>query len=145
MKKLICMVILVSMAVFSAAPVCAAAEAAQQAGTQGVITPQFTYISLLIPGLSINSSGKATCQGFASAYDSSHTTRLTVELQKFSAGGWSTIKSWYASATGISIAGIEENYYVVHGTYRVCATAKIYNAFGTLLESKSLYSDTVIY
>lgn len=48
MKKLICMVILVSMAVFSAAPVCVAAEAAHS-GTQGVITPQFTYISLLIP------------------------------------------------------------------------------------------------
>ena len=77
--------------------------------------------------------------GFASAYDSSHTTRLTVQLQKSSVGGWSTIKSWSASATGTSIAGLEENYYVVHGTYRVCATAKVYSASGALLESKSAY------
>ncbi|MEN6327567.1 MAG: hypothetical protein ABFD18_15355 [Syntrophomonas sp.] len=83
--------------------------------------------------------------GLASAYDSSHTTRLTVGLQKSTGSGWSTIKSWSASATGISIAAVEENYYVVYGTYRVCATARIYNSSGTLLESKSLYSDTVVY
>jgi len=145
MKKFVCMGILVLMTVFTAVPAYAAAEVVQHAETQGVITPQYTYISLLSTGLSINSSGKATCQGFASAYDDSHTTRLTVELQKSSTSGWSTIKSWSASSTGISIAGIEENYYVVSGTYRVCATAKVYNASGTLLENKSAYSNTVTY
>lgn len=145
MKRLVCLGILVLTVVFFAVPAYAAAEVVQNTGTQGVITPQYTYISLLSPGLSINSSGKANCQGFASAYDDSHTTRLTVELQKSSASGWSTIKSWSASATGTSIAGIEENYYVVSGTYRVCATAKIYNASGTLLENKSAYSNTVTY
>ncbi|MDD2300010.1 MAG: hypothetical protein PHU69_10270 [Fermentimonas sp.] len=144
MKKFICMGILVFMAVFAVVPAYAA-DGTKNTGTQGVITPQFTYISLLSPGLSINSSGKATCTGLASAYDSSHTTRLTVELQKSTSSGWSTIKSWSASATGVSIAAVEENYYVVYGTYRVCATAKIYNASGTLLESKSLYSNTVTY
>jgi hypothetical protein len=66
-------------------------------------------------------------------------------LQKSSAGSWSTIKSWSALAIGTYLARIEEDYYVVHGTYRVCANAKVYNASGTLLENKSLYSDTVIY
>lgn len=145
MKKSVCMWIIVLMAVFSALPAYAVAEAVQDAGTQSVIKPQYTYISNLTAGLSINSLGKATCGGLASAYDASHTTKLTFELQKSSASGWSTIKSWPASATGISLARVEENYYVVHGTYRVRATAKVYNASGTLLESKSTYSNTVTY
>ncbi|TEB04878.1 hypothetical protein Psch_03640 [Pelotomaculum schinkii] len=45
----------------------------------------------------------------------------------------------------VLMTDVSEDYYVVHGTYRVCATAKVYNASGTLLENKSLYSDTVIY
>ncbi|MFA7077277.1 MAG: hypothetical protein WC147_02535 [Syntrophomonas sp.] len=144
MKKFICVGILVLMTVFAAVPAYAA-DGTKNTGTQRVMSPQFTYISLLSPGLVINSSGRATCMGLASAYDSSHTTWLTVELQKSTGSGWSTIKSWSASATGVSIASVEENYYVVYGTYRVCATAKIYNASGILLESKSLYSDMVIY
>jgi hypothetical protein len=142
-KKFVCIGILVFMAVFLTVP--AYADSTQNVEAQGVITPQFTYISVLTPGLSIDSLGTATCVGLASAYNSSHTTRLTVELQKSGAGGWSTIKSWSASSTGISLAKIEEDYYVVRGTYRVCATAKVYNASGTLLESQSLYSDTVLY
>ncbi len=144
MKKFICMGILIFMTVFAAVPAYAA-DGAENAGTQGVITPQFTYISLLSPGLSINSSGRATCMGLASAYDSSHTTWLTVELQKSTGSSWSTIKSWSASSTGTSVATVYADYYVVYGTYRVCATAEVYNAYGTLLESKSLYSNTVTY
>lgn len=144
MKKFISMSILAFMTLFLAVPAYAA-NGTPNAGIQEVITPQYTYISTLIPGLSIDSSGKATCSGMASAYNSSHTTRLTVELQKSNAGGWSTIKSWSASSTGTYVADVHEDYYVVRGTYRVCATAKVYNASGTLLESQSLYSDTVIY
>ncbi|MGI6650037.1 MAG: hypothetical protein ACOX5W_13635 [Bacillota bacterium] len=143
MKKFICLGILVLMTVVCVVPACAAGETTNR--TQGVITPQWTYISLLSPGLSINSLGKATCMGLASAYDSSHTTRLTVELQKSAGSSWNTIKTWSASSTGVSIATVEESYYVVNGTYRVCATAKVYNASGNLLESQSLYSSTVIY
>ena len=76
MKKFVCMSLLVLMTVVAAAVPAYAADGTDNAGTQGVITPQFTYISLLSPGLSINSSGKATCMGLASAYDSSHTTIL---------------------------------------------------------------------
>ncbi len=143
MKSIICWGIIILM-VFIATPVYAA-DLIENPGEPGVITPKFTYISWLSSGLSINSWGKATCLGSASAYDSSHTTNLTVKLQKSNAGGWSTTKSWSASSTGTSLAKVEENYYVAHGTYRVCATAKVYNSSGTLLESKSVYSNTVTY
>ncbi len=144
MKKIICIWLLVLMAGFSTVPAYAA-DGTENSGAQGVITPRFTYISLLSSGLTINSSGKATCVGLASAYDSSHTTILTVDLQKFAGSGWSTIKSWSASSNGTSVAVVEKDYYVVYGTYRVCATAEVYNASNILLERKSLYSDTVIY
>jgi len=144
LKKFICLGIIVFLAVFLIVPAYAA-DGTENKESQGLSSPQFTYISLLSSGLSINSSGKATCAGLASAYNSSHTTKLTVELQKSSGSGWSTIKSWSASATGTSIADIEESYYVVRGTYRVCATAKVYNASNVLLETQLLYSDTETY
>ncbi|WP_347487747.1 hypothetical protein [Desulfoscipio sp. XC116] len=144
MKRSICMGIFVLMAVFSIIPAYAV-DGTKEVKTQELITPQFTYISLLSPGLSINSSGKATCMGLASAYNSSHTTKLTVKLQKSTGSGWSTIKTWSASATGVSIADIEEDYYVARGTYQVCATAKVYNASGNLLETQSLHSATSTY
>ncbi|AGL03312.1 hypothetical protein [Desulfoscipio gibsoniae] len=144
MKKFIYMGIFVLMAVFLIVPAYAV-NGTKNVKTEELIAPQFTYISLLSPGLSINSSGKATCVGLASAYNSSHTTKLTVELQKSTDSGWSTIKTWSASATGVSIADIEEDYYVVRGTYRVCATAKVYNTSGNLLETQSLYSTTSTY
>ncbi len=143
MRKFICIGILAFMVILAAVPTYAANAGIESPGTQGVITPQYTYISTLTPGLEVNSSGKAICSGMASAYNSSHTTILTVELQK--SGDWSTIKSWSASSTGVSLAKIEEDYYVVRGTYRVCATAKVYNASGTLLESRSIYSSTIKY
>ena len=82
MKKFVCMGILVLMAVFATVPAYAA-DGTKTAGTQGLITPQFTYISVLTPGLSIDSSGRATCAGLASAHNSSHTTKLTVEPPSF--------------------------------------------------------------
>ena len=145
MKKFVCMSILALMTVLAAAVPAYAADGIENAGTQGVITPQFTYISFLIPGLSINSSGKASCSGMTSTYNSSHTTKLTIELQKSSASGWGTIKSWSATGPGPNTIDIYKEYYVAHGTYRVCATAKVYNAYGTLLESQSVCSSTVIY
>jgi len=146
MKKLICMGIIALMTILVAAPAYATVEVAQNAGTQGVITPQWTYIALICPGLSINSLGKATCTGIAQVYDRSHTVKLTVNLQKSTSSGRSTITSWSAtSPPGSTIAALEEDYYVVHGTYRVSNNVKVYNSSGTLLEDKTVYSDTVTY
>lgn len=144
MKKIISLGILILMAVLCSVPVSATCETTA-ANPNGLITPKLTYISLLTAELSINSSGKATCKGQASAYDSTHTTMLTVQLQKSNGSSWSTIKSWTASSTGTAVATVDQDYYVVHGTYRVCATARVYNYSGDLLESKSVYSNTVVY
>ena len=144
MKRFICMGLVVLMAVFAAVPAYAA-DMTKNEAAQGVIAPRFTYISMLNAGLSINSVGKATCVGIVTLYDDSHSTDLTVSLQKSTSNGWTTIKEWTVSGTGIPGVATEQYYYVVNGTYRVCATAKVYNASGILLETESLYSVTVTY
>lgn len=144
MKRFICMGLIIFMAVFSAAPAYAA-EGTKNLGTQGSIAPLFTYIWTLDAGLSINSSGKATCVGNVTIYNSSYRTDLAVQLQKSTDSGWTTIKTWTASGIGVAGTHLEEDYYVVRGTYRVCSTAKVYNTSGTLLESESIYSAKVTY
>lgn len=144
MKRFICIGIFVLMAVFSAVPAYAA-DGTKKEAKKGVVTPQFTYISMLNPGLSISSSGKATCVGIVTLYDDSHSVDLTVSLQKSTSSGWSTIKAWTVSGTGTAGAETEQYYYVVSGTYRVAATAKVYNASGSLLETQTVYSATVTY
>lgn len=144
MKKFIFMGLIVLMAVFSVVPAYAA-NGTSNVRTQGLITPQFTYISLLSPGLSIDSSGLATCIGDVTIYNNSYSTVLTVQLQKSTSSGWTTIKTWTSSGTGVAGTELVEYYYVTTGTYRVCATAKVYNAFGSLLETESVYSATVTY
>jgi len=138
MKRFFCMILVLLMTLVSTVPVYAD-NGATNVNPQGVISPQFTYISYLNPGLSISSSGLATCVGAAAGYFDSYTTAVTAELQKSSGSSWSKIKTWTASsATGAAIASVEGEYYVVHGTYRVCATAKIYDTSGKLLETQSL-------
>lgn len=144
MKKIICMGLVVLMAIFAAIPAYAV-DGTSISGTKGVISPQFTYISLLSPGLSINSSGKATCIGNVTLYNNSYSTNLTVQLQKSTSSGWTTIQTWTSSGTGIAGTEMVEYYYVVSGTYRVCATSRVYNSSGSLIETQSLYSATVTY
>lgn len=144
MKRFIFLGIVVLMVVFAAVPGYADAGTKSEAKKE-VVTPQFTYISMLNPGLSINSFGKATCVGIVTLYDDSHSVDLTVSLQQSSGSGWSTIKAWTVSGQGVPGAETEQYYYVLNGTYRVAATAKVYSANGSLLETQTLYSATVTY
>ncbi len=144
MKKSICTIFIVLIYVFSVVPVYAINET-HDLRTPGSIAPLFTHICILTPGLTINSSGKATCIGDVTIYNNSYSTVLTVQLQKSTGSSWSTIKTWTNSGTGITGVLIEENHYVVRGTYRVRATAKVYDTYGMLLETQSLYSAIVNY
>ncbi|GAB6173594.1 hypothetical protein JCM15765_30720 [Paradesulfitobacterium aromaticivorans] len=144
MKKFMCMGLVVLMIVFSVVPAYAA-DGTNNVKTQGLMTPLFTYIWTLDAGLTIDSSGKAACVGNVTLYNNSYSTDLTVQLQKSTSNGWSAIKTWTASGTGVAGTEIVEYYYVTTGTYRVSATAKVYDASGMLLETESLYSATVTY
>lgn len=144
MKKFVCMALIVLIAVFSVVPAYAdTVNTAEIPGAQGEISPLFTYISFMNAGLSIDSSGLATCLGNVILYNSSNSTTLTVQLQKSTGSGWKTIKTWTTSA--ISYADIEGYYFVASGTYRVCTTAQVYNSSGYLVETESIYSPTKTY
>ncbi|WP_368294542.1 hypothetical protein [Dehalobacter sp. TBBPA1] len=146
MKKIICMGFILLMAIFSAVPAYAAIDE-NNISTQGsgTISPLFTYILQLNVGLNIDSSGKAACMGDVSLYSGTNRVDLTVQLQKFNGSSWSAIKTWTSSGVGMPGTTILQNYYVVSGTYRVSATAKVYNSSGTLLETVTAYSPTSTY
>ena len=92
---------------------------AQNAETQGLITPQFTHISFLNSQLTISPFGEATCRGAATLYSSSQIVELTVELQKLNGSDWAPLKSWAVSGPGVPGVEIERSYYVVKGTYQI--------------------------
>ena len=95
--------------------------------------------------LNINSSGKAQCGGTVNPSNNSYTSYLTVSLQQSTSGGWTTIKSWSGSGTGVAGVNLCNYWYVINGTYRVRTTASVYSSAGTLLETASLYSAIKIY
>jgi hypothetical protein len=139
MKKAISVSLVILMAMFWTIPAYAASVAAKP--TKGIsMSPQYTSISVLSAGLSIDSSGRATCSGTVTPSSNSYTSHLTVSLQQHIGSSWSTIKSWTASGTGFMGADVEGYYYVDYGSYRVCSTASVYNSSGKLLETESFYS-----
>ncbi|NTV91486.1 MAG: hypothetical protein HGA22_14190, partial [Clostridiales bacterium] len=106
-------------------------------GTAGTISVQYVALTQISAYLSISTSGCTTCSGTVVPSSSSYTSTITVSLQKYSTSGWSVIKSWSGSGTGLAGASAGGNYYVSTGTYRVCSTANVYNSSGTLLETAS--------
>lgn len=139
MKRIISAGLLVFMVILSVLPVYA--SGIESASTKsGIMSPQFTAILSMSAGLSISSSGKATCAGSVTPSSDTYTADMTVSLEKSTSNGWSTIKSWTGSGTGYVGVAIEAYYYVTSGTYRVCTTVNIYNSSGTLLETESFYS-----
>ncbi|MEL1134138.1 hypothetical protein AAC978_03055 [Desulfitobacterium sp. THU1] len=143
MKRIVCMFLIVFVTAFSVVPVYAAQTKIPE--EQNVVTPQFTYISSIIPSFKINSSGKSTSYGGASTYNSTHTIYVNIELQRYSGSNWSTIKSWSISGSGGNLVGTENDYYVTRGTYRICVTAKVYDAYSNLMETQSIYSSAITY
>lgn len=103
-------------------------------------SPNFTSIWSLGAGLSIDSSGLARSSGSVTPSSNTYTSYLTVSLQKYNGGDWTTIRSWSSSGVGYIGVIIDGYYYVANGTYRVCSTAQIYDSYGDLLETESFYS-----
>ena len=118
---------------------------AANANTDKMMSPRFSYILSMSAGLEINSAGKAGCAGTVTPSSNTYTSDLTISLQQKTGTGWSTIKSWTDSGVGYAGVTLEGYWYVVHGTYRVCSTAKIYSSSGTLLETQLFYSAERIY
>lgn len=121
------------------------ASAAYPAETQ-IVAPslsRFARIKSFEVDLTINSSGLTTSYSKVKLAESTDTASLTIELQWLNGSTWSTEKSWSTSGSGT--ISIEKDWYVLHGTYRVLATARVYNSTGLLLETATLSSISVKY
>lgn len=103
------------------------------------VTPRYVNISLFTASIGINSSGKASCYSFVETANSSYTVYLSVSLQRYINGGWSTVKNWSTSGTGE--ATLDKSRYVTSGYYyRTAATATVYTSGGSFVESETVYS-----
>ena len=105
---------------------------------------RYTRIDYFFVDISISSSGLANCMATVRSAQSTDTVKITIELQCQSGSAWSSLKSWNTSSSGS--ASIEKDWYVsANNTYRVYATAQVYNSTGVLQETAILTSYTVKY
>ena len=105
------------------------------------IQPRYEEIMRFDPALTISSSGYAQCSSEIRTFDSSYEIDLTMSLQRSSNDGrtWSTVETWDTSDYGS--AALEEGRFVLSGySYRVKATADIYDESGDLIEEESVTS-----
>ncbi|MCR6544592.1 hypothetical protein [Dehalobacterium formicoaceticum] len=140
-KSLACLVIMC----FVFTPAAFAADNSESNFRQ--ITPFYIGINYLYAGIKIDSSGLATCSGLVTLSDSSYSTDLLAELQKWnsSSQSYETIKFWTNSGSGYSGASIQKNWYVIRGKYCVKTTAKVYNSSGKLIDNASACSSEWTY
>lgn len=121
----------------------ASAADAPTAATAAV-TPRYVNIMGFNASIGINSSGKASCYSFVETANSSYTVYLSVSLQRYVNGGWSTVKNWSTSGTGE--ATLDKSWYVTSGYYyHTAATATVYTSSGSFVESQTIYSQSYYY
>lgn len=91
--------------------------------------------------LDINSNGYASCVADIRA-DLGYTCDATLELQKKSGSSWSKVKTWSSSGR---VNSFDEGRYVVKGSYRLKASARVFDPSGNCVEDRTTYSTTVTY
>lgn len=116
---------------------------AQDARAPSIQAIQASRINAIGAGLTITSSGYATCTSSLEMTYSSDTATLYMFLQRLVGGTWETVNSWTTSGSFyIAQTGY---FYVTKGyTYRVRSVGYVYTN-GTLVDTDSINSYTVIY
>lgn len=106
------------------------------------VSPYFIAIVSFFNNLTLNSSGKLTCEG-ETEVQYGYIAGVTVELQQYN-GQWNTIKTW--SASDSTIVYLSRDWYVTSSyQYRLKLTHTAINSSGTVVESFTSYSKTVNY
>lgn len=146
MKKIISICLVIILVICSAVPVFAvnSSSAKTQIGN-GNISPMFVGISVMSTAIDIDWWGRASCSGTVTLSNDTYSVNLTVALQRYNGGNWTTVTSWSQNGYGGDGTDMEKYYYVTSGTYRVASTARVYNANGTLIETQTIYSGSQTY
>lgn len=136
MKRILCLILSLTLLMLAATPVLAVEN-------ENTVTPRYTYIGRIYSGLTINSLGLSACNANGLA-PTAASVKLTCKLQRYNGSSWTTVKTW--TATGTDYASVSKNYAVYSGyTYRLSASFSVYNASGVLVESGTCYSNQVVY
>ena len=108
------------------------------------VTPRYVNIALMNASINVNSSGKASCYSFVETANTSYTIYLSVSLQRYINGGWSTVKNWSTSGTGET--SLYKSWYVTPGYYyRTSAAATVYTSGGSFVEAVTINSQSDYY
>lgn len=106
------------------------------------ITPKYTGLVDIAPSISI-SSGTIYCNDVVTV-KSKYTANLTWELQQGTGSSFSTVSTWKESGTGT--LSLSKMRLAMHGnSYRLRATAKVYDSNGRLVDNVTKYSATITY
>ena len=109
------------------------------------ISPRFTYISSTTVGLAIDYDGRSVSDAGVTLYESTHSAKITLTLQRNDGSGWDDVKTWSVTDDGPDI-DIEEVWYVVSGyEYRAVSEVRVYNANNRIIEMTTQYSPIVEY
>ena len=108
-----------------------------------VVAPAFVAIAECGRSLSASESFGATklnCYGYTDVY-SGYTSKVVVELQQYTNGSWTPIKTW-TDNPGSKYSTVDANYYVTSGIYRVKTSHYAYNSSGVQVDYFSDYTQT---
>ncbi|PKM51423.1 MAG: hypothetical protein CVV02_07405 [Firmicutes bacterium HGW-Firmicutes-7] len=120
-----------------------AKEKAKTEDTDSVITIQTIDLKIFSNYLNINSNGKATVNVFAKGVTADKVI-INTYLKRYTGSSWETVKMWSVSENG-NYAEISKSYYVASGyQYKVFSYCYLYSN-GSLIESSSGSSDSIVY
>ena len=104
----------------------------------------FQRIVLMKVDLTISASGLSTSYCRVRLANSSDSVTLAIELQRQNGNSWSRVNSWSTSGSGVVF--IERDWNVARGnSYRVRATAQVFNSSGRLVETAVDHSAIVLF
>ena len=132
MRKFISILLAVCLLMVAALPAVAAEGSS-------AVNPRYSHIGSLDGGVSVNSSGTATCFAQADSKSTACKVQLNMQLQGFTGTNWSLCKSWSTIATGVASLSKTAATSSDFTDYRIQITCKIYDSSYTLLESVTVY------
>lgn len=140
-KKVVTIVAILSVC-FNTLTTFAESDKSRFISANNVIMPMNIAIAATGNELTLGSGGKLSCFGETETH-AGYVAEVIVELQKLN-GGWETIVKWTDKAEDYAV--IDNSRYVSSGySYRLKITHKAYNSNGTLVETITKYSNTVVY
>lgn len=128
---------------FIVVPVNAEVEIENTEAENLLIRPMFTNISVFLNDFDITSNGKAILTSSVNARNVDE-CRVSMYLQRYQNGSWTTIKHWSATESG-KLCGLGKTWYVTSGyQYRMISYAYVYQD-GKFVESTSYTSRSIVY